>query len=184
MTLPQSVTGRLTEKRVKDRLRALGLVAYKPVPDIGIDLIVYNPYNPNRKAKIQVKGRNPKKVRSYRWFQLRVSANEIRKIIMAGLPPDIAWQDKVNKADFFILDAVHLNEMWIFPKSKVFELIRMNGQQYGRRPDNVFEDVNVIKPKQKEMNLDALYNGAPIRNHFFACRNNFNPIMEFIGINN
>lgn len=66
--LPQNKTGNLTESRVKQKLLSFGLIVRKPIPDIGIDFEVSHPDNPDRIAKIQVKGRNPKIIKTYRWF--------------------------------------------------------------------------------------------------------------------
>ena len=70
--LPQNETGNLTEIRVKKKLESLGLTVRKPVPDNGIDFEVFDPLYPNICARIQVKGRNPKQITTYRWFQLRI----------------------------------------------------------------------------------------------------------------
>ena len=53
----QIKTGILTEEWVEEKISALGLVVYKPVPDRGIDLIVTSTQNPDKSIKIQVKGR-------------------------------------------------------------------------------------------------------------------------------
>lgn len=66
MKLPQNDTGSLTEGRVKQKLESLGLTVSKPTPDIGIDFLVYNPSDRSKCARIQVKGRNPKQIRTFR----------------------------------------------------------------------------------------------------------------------
>lgn len=67
--LPQNETGNLTESRVKQKLESFGLIVRKPIPDIGVDFEVFSSLSPTRIAKIQVKGRNPRMIKSYRWFQ-------------------------------------------------------------------------------------------------------------------
>ena len=182
MHLPQNETGKLTETRIKQKLESLGLIVRKPVPDVGIDLEVFNPTNQSKCAKIQVKGRNPKLIKSYRWFQLRVPKIELERARKAVLPADSTWQKKVGLVDFFILDAVHFDELWVLSKRQIFELITLNEQQYGSRPDNVFVYAENMKSKQKEMNLETKVTGIPIIERFESCKNNFGPILEFLDI--
>ena len=182
MHLPQNDTGNKTETRVKQKLESLGLIVRKPVPDIGIDLEVFNPTDRSKCAKIQVKGRNPQFIMTYRWFQLRVQKIELERARKAGLPADSIWQKKVGLVDFFILDAVRYDEMWVLSKEQTFELIALNEHQYGSRPDNVFVYAENMKAKQKEMNLEAKVTGIPIIEQFESCKNNFEPILDFVDI--
>src|ERR1035437_9845453 len=112
MKLPQNETGNVTERRVKEKLESIGLIVRKPVPDVGIDYLVSSAKNPNKFAKIQVKGRNPKLIKTYRWFQLRVQKSELRLAMKSGIQANETWRKKVLMVDFFILDAVHYDEMW------------------------------------------------------------------------
>jgi len=41
--LSQIETGNLTESRIKHKLESFGLIVRKPIPDVGIDLEVFNP---------------------------------------------------------------------------------------------------------------------------------------------
>ena len=82
--MSQTKTGKLTEERVRHKLESLGLVVRKPVPDRGVDLEAWLPTDPDRIVRIQVKGRNPRKVTSYRWFQLRVPKAELQVARASG----------------------------------------------------------------------------------------------------
>lgn len=41
--------------------------------------------------------------------------------------------------DFFILDAVVPDEIWVFTQEQTFKLISLNEYHHGKRPDNIFE---------------------------------------------
>ncbi len=147
----QTRTGKLTEQRVRERLESLGLEVHKPIPDRGVDLIVHFPGKSGNIAKIQVKGRNPQKDPNLRWFQIRVAPTELVKARYRGISPAQSWMEKVDKVDFFILDAVKVDEMWVLNRNQVYELIKFNECKYASRPDNIF---NYDLPlKQKELNL-------------------------------
>jgi hypothetical protein len=176
-SLPIS-TGKLKEYRVLAKLRSLGLVAYKPEPDRGIDIEVKSLEHPEKIIKIQVKGRNPKYDPNWRWFQIRVQPKELREAQAKGVEAEQTWIDKVNKVDFFILDAVKHNEMWVLPRQKVFELIKLNEHKYGSRPDNVFNYAAPLKHKQKEMNLDIEVAGEKLTKKFAENLNNFKLILD------
>ncbi len=178
----QTTTGKLTEKRVTDKLISLGLVAYKPIPDEGIDIITHLPGKPDNRIKIQVKGRNPKNDPNLRWFQIRVRKDELLKAKRDGLKADQTWINNVNKVDFFILDAVKVNEMWVFSRDDTFELIRLNESKYKTRLDNTFNYNEPLKVKQKEMNLDIDVDGVSLTSIFKKNRDNFQPILERLGM--
>lgn len=72
----QTATGKLTETKVLQRLEDLGLCMQKPVPDRGVDVIAWRREDPKKTVRIQVKGRNPQKVKSFRWFQIRCFKGE------------------------------------------------------------------------------------------------------------
>ena len=160
---PQVSTGKLTEYRVLTKLRSIGLVAYKPVPDRGIDIEVKSLEHPDKIIRVQVKGRNPKYDPNWRWFQIRVQPKELLEAKKNGMDADQTWIDKVNKVDFIVLDAVKHDEMWVLPKEKIFELIKLNEHRYSSRPDNVFNYEEPLKQKQKEMNLSS-----PARQYILA----------------
>ena len=82
---------------------------------------------------MQVKTRNPKYDPNWRWFQISVQPKELLAAQKEKMDPDQTWIDKVNKVDFFVLDAVKHDEMWVLPKEKIFELINLNAQKYGGR---------------------------------------------------
>lgn len=180
--LPQIETGNLTESRVKQKLESLGLIVRKPIPDVGIDFEVYNPTDQSKCARVQVKGRNPRLIKTYRWFQLRVQKLEMERARHDGIPADKTWQRKVLMVDFFILDAVYHDEMWILSQEQTFQIISLNEHQFGRRPDNIFIYEDPLKGKQKEMNLEAKVPGIPIIERFGYCKNNFGPILDFLGM--
>jgi hypothetical protein len=174
----QVPTGKLAEHRVLTKLRSLGLVAYKPAPDRGVDIEVKSLEHPDKILRIQVKGRNPKYDPNWRWFRVRVRPKELLEAKKRGIDADQAWIDKINKADFFILDAVRHNEMWVFPREKVFELIKLNEHKYSRRPDNVFNYEEPLKQKQKEMNLDIEVTGEKLTEKFAEYLDNFESILS------
>jgi hypothetical protein len=174
----QTTTGKLSESRVLDRLISLGLNAYKPVPDRGIDVVASSPEYPDRIVNIQVKGRNPKKDPNWRWFQIRVSPIQMLHGRESGADPTQLWKDKVSMADFFVLDAIRHDEMWVLPRERVFDLISLNEDRYGNRPDNIFNYNEPLKQKQKEMNLDIEVNGEMLTERFCFYLNNFSLIAK------
>ena len=176
--MAQTTTGKLTEYRVLKRLKDLGLAPVKPFPDRGVDIEVRSQNNPGRIVKIQVKGRNPKKVKTWRWFQIRVTPRKLLEAKGAGLDPEKTWKNEVEKVDFFVLDAVKHNEMWVFPKDKIYEIIKLNEVVYGNRPDNIFNYNEPIKQKQKEMNLDIEVDGERLTNRFREYLDNFQLIVD------
>jgi hypothetical protein len=173
-------TGNFTEECVRGKLESHGLEVRKPVPDRGVDLETWLPSDPSRIARIQVKGRNPRKIATYRWFQLRVSAAQLAAARDAGKLPEAAWQDKIGKADFLILHSVNADETWIFPHHLALELIRLNERKYGKRPDNIFTFDEPLKGKQKEINLDIMVDHMTLTERFKDCLENFDPILEFL----
>jgi len=182
MALPQIETARKTEAAVRKKLESFGLTVTDAKRNSGADFLVTNQLHPDKVARIQVKGRNPGIVKTFRWFQLRVTKVQLKSAHDCGLPPEEAWKKKVRNADFFVLHAVVPEEMWVLSQDQAFELILLNEQQYGDRPDNVFTYVKPFQNKQKEMNLEAHVEGMPIIERFLDCRNNFKPILNFLGI--
>ena len=180
---PQVTTGKISEFRVLTKLRSLGLVANKPVPDRGIDIEVRSLEHPGKRIRIQVKTRNPKYDPNWRWFQIRVQPKELSAAKKAGIDAHQTWIDKVNKVDFFVLDAVKHDEMWVLPKEKIFELIKLNEQRYGSRPDNVFNYEAPLKQKQKEMNLDIEVEGEKLTQKFAEYLDNFQLILDALAKN-
>jgi hypothetical protein len=178
--LPQNETGDLTESRIRQKLESFGMIVRKPIPDVGIDFEVSLLSNPLKCAKIQVKGRNPKYIKSYRWFQLRVQKHELEVARNFGIPAYDTWRKKVQMVDFFIFDAVHFDEMWILTQDQTFQLISLNEYQYGSRPDNIFHYDDPLKGKQKELNFEAQIPGLSIITRFQSCKNNFTPILDFL----
>ena len=88
--------------------------------------------------------------------------------------------NKIDKVDFFILDAVKTNEIWVFSRQQVYELIALNERKYDSRPDNVFNYDLPFKQKQKEMNLDIEVDGNRLTSVFFCCKENFQAIVDFL----
>ena len=176
----QTQTGKSTEHRVKSKLESFGLRAYKPIPDRGVDLVAQWPKKPNRVVNIQVKGRNPKIDPNLRWFQIRVSPSELSIAKVEGLLAEQTWIKKVQKADFFVLVAVKVDEMWVLARDQILELIQLNEHVYRTRPDNVFDYDTPLKQKQKEMNLDIEVEGRKLTEVFSQCKDNFGPILKFL----
>jgi hypothetical protein len=176
----QYTTGRLTVEQVRQRLESFGLCACKASPGRGIDILARHPCNPSKVVRIEVKGRNPEKVTSYRWFQIRVSKRKLELALHNRVPADRTWMNEVRKAHFFVLDAVRKNEMWVLSPKQVIDLIRCNESKYANRPDNVFVYGDPVKAKQKEMNLDLEVDGIALTERFRECLNNFEPIMAFL----
>ena len=153
---------------VSKELKSLGLIARKPIPDKGIDLIVYHPDNPDKRLNLQIKGRGAKQSnKRYRWFQLRTSKAQRER---APDPKD-AWRMKVEKCDFFLLVSLYYDEVWVFPQKQVIELIERNQVVYGHRKNN-------IRGEQVEMDLDIQYEGTPLTELYKENKNNFMLIMK------
>ena len=171
-------TGKRPGHRVLTRLRSMGLVAHKPGTDRGVAIEVKSLEHPGKIIKVQVKTRNPKYDPNWRWFQISVQPKELSAAKKKGMDPDQTWMDKVNKADFFVLDAVKHDEMWVLPRERIFELIKFNQHKYGSRPDNVFNYEEPLKQKQKEMNLDIEVDGEKLTQKFAEYRDNFQLIVD------
>lgn len=165
---------------MRQRLESFGLSTCKPRPDRGVDIQAWLPENPSKVVRIQVKGRNPQKITSYRWFQIRVSKRKLERARREGVQADQTWLNEVLKADFFVLDAVKKNEMWFLSQRQLLELIRYNESKYANRPDNVFIFSDPLKAKQKEMNLDLDVDGILLTVRFQECLDNFDPVMAFL----
>jgi hypothetical protein len=171
-------TIRRTGHRVLTKLRSMGLVAYKPGPDRGIDIEVKSLEHPGKITRVQVKTRNPKYDPNWRWFQLSVQPKELLAAKKKGMDPSQTWIEKVRKADFFILDAVRHDEMWVFPREKIFELIKLNARKYSSRPANVFNYEEPLKQRQKEINLDIEVEGEKLTEKFAEYLDNFQLVLD------
>jgi len=178
--MSQHKTGVESELLVRTKLESLGLKTRKPVPDKGVDIEAWCPDVPERIVRIQVKGRDPKTITSYRWFQIRIRKEELETAKNRGIPPEKVWQQQVDKIDFFVLEAIHFNESWVLSRDRTVELITLNEHVYGTRPDNIISYDNPLKAKQKEMNLDIVVDGEVLTTVFKDCLNNFEPILKFL----
>jgi hypothetical protein len=168
----QNATGKITEKAVKEKLTSLGLVAEKPTPDRGVDLLVFSPTNLKQKVRLQVKGRGGiQKNKRYRWFQLRTTQKQRETAINEGAPVSEAWKKKIELCDFFVFVSLHHNEHWVFPKDIVPEVIAINKKKYGSRVDN-------INGNQVEMDLDIIYEGQNLTEKYDFYLNNYALIKE------
>ena len=78
------------------------------------------------------------------------------------------------------MDAIKVNEMFVLSQSQVFELIQLNEKVYRNRPDNIFNFIEPLKLKQKEMNLDIVVNGKSAREYFLVTIGNFKPILDML----
>jgi hypothetical protein len=172
----QQHTGYITENIVKGRLAKLGLIAKKPVPDIGVDFEVFSPEKPSRKLKLQVKGRGQKqRNKKYRWFQIRTTVRQREMANEAGLPPSEAWQKKINLCDYFIFVSEKYQECWVFPRKAVKELVGSNRHVYGNRRDN-------RSGQQVEINLDIKVKGVPLTEKYSYYLDNFGQIKNDLEI--
>jgi hypothetical protein len=68
--------------------------------------------------------------------------------------------------------------MWVLPREKVFELIKLNETRYRTRPDNIFNYDLPLKQKQKEMNLDVEVDGVKLTEIFNPYLDNFDLILQ------
>jgi hypothetical protein len=50
-----------------------------------------------------------------------------------GIPAEQTWMDKIDKIDFFVLDAIKANELWVLSRSQVYDLIALNEHVYSTR---------------------------------------------------
>ena len=100
----QNITGQLTEQKVQDCLKSIGLETDKPKRDIGLDFEVWHPANPAKKVYVQIKGRGKiQKNKRYRWFQIRTTKKQRDDTVNAGLAIFKAWQKKVDLCHFLVL---------------------------------------------------------------------------------
>jgi len=171
----QISTGKSSENRITQKLECLGLLVRKPIPDRGVDLEAWFPENPSRIARIQVKGRNPKHVKTLCWFQLRVSQAQVDKALSKSGSVGTAWREKLARADFIVLDATKIGETWVFSLEQAVELIRLNDMRYGHLRGS-------LTGRQKEMNLDIVVGGTDLKEIFSGCLENFQPIKKFLGV--
>jgi hypothetical protein len=170
----QNSTGQLTEQTVRNCLELIGLEAEKPKKDLGVDLEVWHPSNPEKRVYIQIKGRGKiQKNKRYRWFQIRTTKKQREESVKAGLPISEAWQKKVDLCHFFVLVSAQYGEHWVFPSSIIYEIINFNKVKYGNREDN-------ITGKQVEMDLDIEYNGKKLTEIYGSYKNNFTLISEML----
>ena len=156
----QNKTGNITEDWVKQKLAELGLKAYQPVPDRGIDLIVSSPKDPNKSLKIQVKGRGKmQKNRKYRWFQIRTTEKQREETLSEGLPLNEAWRKKAALVGVFIFVSGMHREFWIFEVGDIENLILICRSKYGNRKDNK-------NGLQAGIDLDIEHSGIPLTELF------------------
>jgi hypothetical protein len=169
---PQNITGQSTELKVRNRLRLIGLETDKPKRDIGVDLEVWHPTNPERRVYVQIKGRGKtQKNGRYRWFQIRTTKKQRDDAVKAGLSVSEAWQKKVDLCHFFVLVSEQYEEYWVFPAAIIHEIVNFNKNKHGKREDN-------ISGKQAEMDLDIEYDGKSLTEIYESYKNNFAPMSE------
>ena len=93
----QNKTGQYTEKAVAAKLDAIGFIAKKPIPDRGVDIVVYHPENPNKKILLQVKGRGENQTnKKYRWFQIGTTKKQRELAVKSDLLVSETWKKKVE----------------------------------------------------------------------------------------
>ncbi len=168
----QGETGKISEELVLKKINDLGLVAYKPIPDKGADLIIKSPNSTNTEVIVQVKGRGEvQKNYRYRWFQIRTTKRQREVAIANGLPLSECWRNKVDKVDIFIFVSIKYKEFWIFDSKDIEKLIYANSLIHGNRKDN-------ITGQQVEIDLDIYYSGAPLTRLFNKNLNNWGLILK------
>ena len=172
----QNNTGEWTEQRVQTHLEALGLEARKPAYDVGVDLEVWHRDRPEKRLRVQVKGRGKKQENEqYRWFQIRTTPKQRADTVKAGLPASEAWQKKVELCQFFVLVSEKYDECWVFPAAVIADVIRLNRPKYGKWADNVAGE-------KTELNLDIEHEGKALTEIFGVYRNNFALICAALGV--
>lgn len=159
----QIITGRLTEKKVQERLKLIGINAIRPKgPDKGIDLEIEG------KVRIQIKGRGERQTnRRYRWFQIRITKKQ-RENASSVFE---ALQKKINLCDFFVLVSLKYDECWVFPSSVIEEIIERNIIKHKNRKDNT-------SGAQVEMDLDIEYGGKRLTDIYKPFKENFDLIKD------
>lgn len=168
----QNLTGNETEALVQKELTKLGLFSDKPIPDLGVDLLVTHPEASGKMIKIQVKGRGPFQTNSrYRWFQIRTTRKQREATLTAGLPVKEALRTKIKKVDYFILVSLKYNEFWIFNQADIESLITVCQTKYGNRKDNK-------EGLQAEIDLDIIHLGQPLTKIYHKNLNNWSLISE------
>ena len=172
----QEFTGNETEHLVAIQIKKLGLIAYKPIPDRGIDLEVTSPGKSEVSLKIQVKGRGPTQTNhQFRWFQIRTTSKQRQEAVDSGLPANESWRIKVNKVDLFILVSLKYQEFWIFDKSEIEDLILACSHKYGNRKDNK-------ERIQAEINLDIEKDGKLLTDQYAENLNNWSKISDYFNV--
>lgn len=155
-------TGEKSEKMVKEKLEnEFHLKTRKPIPDLGIDLEVPNPIYSDKPIKIQIKGRGELNTgKTYRWFQIQRSKRK-------------NTNEKIALVDFFVLVSLHHQEMWVFTKEEIDEIIKRTAYKYQGRADNK-------TGQQREINLDIRLDktGPLVIKAFKNNKNNFKPILD------
>ena len=168
----QNITGQSTEQKVQECIKSIGLETEKPKRDIGVDLEVWHPANPEKKVYVQIKGRGKiQKNKRYRWFQIRTTKKQREEAVKAGLSVSDAWRKKVDICHFFVLVSEIHEEYWVFPTAIIHEIVNINKSKYGNREDN-------ISGKQTEMDLDIEYGGKLLTEIYKSYRDNFRLIKE------
>ena len=105
-------TGKDSEMYADDFLEKHWIISEKPYgQDVGIDRIVYLPENPNKIAKIQIKGRSQDS--NPRWFQLSISGAQLRDAVCNGEDLNALWKKRIYMVDFFMMVSLpKANPLW------------------------------------------------------------------------
>lgn len=178
-------TGFLSEDLVDNFLSENGLTSVKPiVRQLGVDRIVTLSDNPNKQAKIQVKGRS--QVSNPRWFQLVVSSKQLQEAHSNGQDLNQLWKNQIDVVDFWILVSIPKDEIWIFPSKVIHEIAKANYLKYHTRRDNDYSNISYdhkgkVDRKQKELNLDVCNeNGVPLYVKYKEYKNNAQLLFDFL----
>lgn len=172
--LRQTKTGSETEDIVRHALHREGLIATKPTPDRGVDIIASSPSDPSKIVKIQVKGRGrAQRNNKYRWFQIRTTKRQREEAKSLGLPCCEYWRIKSGFVDAFVLVSLKYSECWVLNKSDIEFIVECNKRVHGKRRDN-------IEGIQTEMDLDVEHEGKPLTEHLKSRLNNWKAISNLI----
>ena len=170
----QNLTGIETEELVALEISKMGLIAHKPMPDRGIDLIVTSAEKPGKSIKIQIKGRGPIQTNQrFRWFQIRTTSKQREETVYEGLPVNESWRKKVAKADLFILVSQKYNEFWVFEPQDMESLIKICSLKYGNRKDNQ-------EGLQSEVDLDVEFNGKTLKDIYRSHLGNWQLLEKLL----
>lgn len=154
-----------------EQLHSLGLHTRKPVPDEGVDIEVWCPEWPEKKLKIQVKGRGAEQInKRYRWFQIRTTKKQRERALANDLEPLKFWEKKASLVDLFVFVSVRYEEFWVFNIQELEKIIEGNRRKPRLRKDN-------LRGEQAEADLDVQVDGVPLTETFKHCKEAWQKVL-------